>query len=118
MGRYNIAFCHLMANFDDLGSNIVSILSQLKFSNSEQAVTITIVPPEKKDGTVADNNGDAKNIPDDKNHKKDYRRKFKKPKNSASKGGIEKDGNATPSSTVRPKQKRKFPSRDEISQAR
>ena len=105
--------------FDDLWSNFVSCWQLEKLSNSEQAVTEHVVPPEKKDGAAVDHdNGDAKNIPNGKNHKKDFRRKFKKPKKSASKGGIEKDGKETPSSTVRPKQKRKFPSREEISQAR
>lgn len=89
-------------------------------NNSEPGGAKPVSPVEKKTVTVTDGNGVSKNIPTGQTRKIDYRKKHEKIRATkrSKQNNAKKDANVTPSSTVRSKMKRKFPSREEISQAR
>lgn len=71
-----------------------------------------VIPPKKREA--------AETVNFDGEDARDKYKFWKKGKlkKRATKGAAEKDGKGLPPSTVRQKMKRKFPSREEISQAR
>lgn len=80
-----------------------------ELSNSEPAIT------EKKVAAADTDNNSSKSSPNVKIKKIDYRKKGKK-RNNNSKGRTEKDGKVTASPVKPNNKKRKFSSKEEISQ--